>query len=379
MTHPATNPPGGGPAPSGPPARHTTRNPPRRTRLALIAVLATAAAVASTLISVHMASAAVGAPLVSAASGRCLDVTGNTSTNGTQVQIWDCNGQQNQGWAFTAAGRAAHLQREQVPRRARRRQHRRHHPGDLGLQRRRQPAFRPQHRRQHPLHPVRAVPGRDQQRHRQRHPRGAVELQRPGQPALERRHRQRHGTSSAAAVGLLGGPGRPGGDPPGPQPAVLPVQPVRQPHPVRPAGVHLGQRPGLRDELHPLQHRQVPGRPRPGHGRLARLRRPGPGLVERRRHPDGRLPHGLAGPGQRRLRRLADARQHQRRADRRAPPTTPGSPGAWTPSPPSSRSCRTAAARCCCAPGTRPAAPGSGGAWRAAPSTSGCGSSRSTT
>lgn len=50
------------------------------------------------------ASAAVGSPLVSAASGRCLDVIGNTPANGTQVGIWDCNGQQNQGWVFTAAG-----------------------------------------------------------------------------------------------------------------------------------------------------------------------------------------------------------------------------------------------------------------------------------
>ncbi|MEV0570721.1 glycosyl hydrolase [Dactylosporangium sp. NPDC050588] len=67
-------------------------------------MLVSAVAVASTLISLHVASAAVGAPVVSVASSRCLDVTGNASTNGTQVQIWDCNGQQNQGWVFTAAG-----------------------------------------------------------------------------------------------------------------------------------------------------------------------------------------------------------------------------------------------------------------------------------
>ncbi|XVQ89400.1 lectin [Microbispora siamensis] len=37
-------------------------------------------------------------------SGRCLDVTGISQTNGTQVQIWDCNGQSNQQWTLTGAG-----------------------------------------------------------------------------------------------------------------------------------------------------------------------------------------------------------------------------------------------------------------------------------
>ncbi|MEU8203383.1 lectin [Streptosporangium sp. NPDC049046] len=37
-------------------------------------------------------------------SGRCLDVTGVSQTNGTQVGIWDCNGQTNQQWTTTAAG-----------------------------------------------------------------------------------------------------------------------------------------------------------------------------------------------------------------------------------------------------------------------------------
>ncbi|MCG5221087.1 lectin [Streptosporangium sp. KLBMP 9127] len=37
-------------------------------------------------------------------SGRCLDVTGASQANGTQVVIWDCNGQNNQQWASTAAG-----------------------------------------------------------------------------------------------------------------------------------------------------------------------------------------------------------------------------------------------------------------------------------
>nr|WP_246496924.1 RICIN domain-containing protein [Sphaerisporangium rubeum] len=37
-------------------------------------------------------------------SGRCLDVTGASQTNGTQVNIWDCHTQSNQQWTSTAAG-----------------------------------------------------------------------------------------------------------------------------------------------------------------------------------------------------------------------------------------------------------------------------------
>ncbi|MEO3814104.1 lectin [Sphaerisporangium sp. B11E5] len=37
-------------------------------------------------------------------SGRCLDVANVAQTNGTPVQIWDCNGQVNQRWTPTSAG-----------------------------------------------------------------------------------------------------------------------------------------------------------------------------------------------------------------------------------------------------------------------------------
>ncbi|MBE3016311.1 ricin-type beta-trefoil lectin domain protein, partial [Microbispora sp. NEAU-D428] len=37
-------------------------------------------------------------------SGRCLDVSGVSQANGAQVQIWDCNGQNNQQWTSTSAG-----------------------------------------------------------------------------------------------------------------------------------------------------------------------------------------------------------------------------------------------------------------------------------
>ena len=35
-------------------------------------------------------------------SGRCVDVPGSTSTNGTQMQLWDCHGGANQRWTYTA-------------------------------------------------------------------------------------------------------------------------------------------------------------------------------------------------------------------------------------------------------------------------------------
>ncbi|MEY9931420.1 hypothetical protein ABH926_006069 [Catenulispora sp. GP43] len=42
-----------------------------------------------------------GDTLVNPASGRCLDDPGFSSTNGTQVEIWDCNGGVNQNWTMS--------------------------------------------------------------------------------------------------------------------------------------------------------------------------------------------------------------------------------------------------------------------------------------
>ncbi|MEU3464739.1 non-reducing end alpha-L-arabinofuranosidase family hydrolase [Streptomyces sp. NPDC006733] len=36
------------------------------------------------------------------ASGRCLDINGSSTVNGTQAQLWDCNAQSNQRWTYTA-------------------------------------------------------------------------------------------------------------------------------------------------------------------------------------------------------------------------------------------------------------------------------------
>jgi hypothetical protein len=41
-----------------------------------------------------------GSTLVNSGSGKCLDVTGNTSANGTRLQIWTCYGGTNQQWTL---------------------------------------------------------------------------------------------------------------------------------------------------------------------------------------------------------------------------------------------------------------------------------------
>ncbi|MBO3732622.1 lectin [Glycomyces sp. NEAU-S30] len=42
--------------------------------------------------------------IVGAQSSRCLDVAGQSQSNGAQLQLWDCNGAANQQWTKTAAG-----------------------------------------------------------------------------------------------------------------------------------------------------------------------------------------------------------------------------------------------------------------------------------
>jgi hypothetical protein len=42
--------------------------------------------------------------LVGAGSGRCLDVPGQSQTNGTLLEIWDCNGGANQQWTQLPGG-----------------------------------------------------------------------------------------------------------------------------------------------------------------------------------------------------------------------------------------------------------------------------------
>ncbi|MEV7971148.1 arabinofuranosidase catalytic domain-containing protein [Sphaerisporangium sp. NPDC088356] len=77
------------------------RRSPAAVAASVVAALATV--LAATLTWTSPASAAA-APLVSAASGRCLDVKGNVDTTGTTLDIWDCSGQANQAFEFTSAG-----------------------------------------------------------------------------------------------------------------------------------------------------------------------------------------------------------------------------------------------------------------------------------
>ncbi|WP_338058078.1 arabinofuranosidase catalytic domain-containing protein [Streptomyces cavernae] len=46
--------------------------------------------------------AETGQEIVGAGSGRCMDVPGATTNNGTQVNLWDCNGNSNQRWTYTS-------------------------------------------------------------------------------------------------------------------------------------------------------------------------------------------------------------------------------------------------------------------------------------
>ncbi|MEU7530117.1 ricin-type beta-trefoil lectin domain protein [Saccharothrix sp. NPDC042600] len=45
---------------------------------------------------------APGKQIVGIPSGRCADVPGATTTNGTQLQLWDCHGGTNQQWTYTS-------------------------------------------------------------------------------------------------------------------------------------------------------------------------------------------------------------------------------------------------------------------------------------
>ncbi|MFI6034974.1 ricin-type beta-trefoil lectin domain protein [Streptomyces sp. NPDC051315] len=43
-----------------------------------------------------------GTLVVGKQSGRCLDIYNSTLTNGTQAELWDCNGGSNQAWTYTS-------------------------------------------------------------------------------------------------------------------------------------------------------------------------------------------------------------------------------------------------------------------------------------
>ena len=66
---------------------------------------ATDNAVQANVVSAGYAVAAGGSgqQIVGVQSGRCVDVPNATTTNGTQIQLWDCHAQVNQSWTLTSA------------------------------------------------------------------------------------------------------------------------------------------------------------------------------------------------------------------------------------------------------------------------------------
>ncbi|MBB5873502.1 glucose/arabinose dehydrogenase [Allocatelliglobosispora scoriae] len=69
-----------------------------------IRILMAMALVAVSAVAVQAPASAAATTVVGVGSGRCLDVIANNQNPGTGVNIFDCNGQANQAWNYTAAG-----------------------------------------------------------------------------------------------------------------------------------------------------------------------------------------------------------------------------------------------------------------------------------
>jgi glucose/arabinose dehydrogenase len=69
-------------------------------------VVVIAAALMTVLLGVVRApaEAVTGSPVVAVESGRCLDVVGESQADKARVNVYDCVGQANQAWTFSAAG-----------------------------------------------------------------------------------------------------------------------------------------------------------------------------------------------------------------------------------------------------------------------------------
>src|SRR5687768_2391679 len=86
-------------------------NPERSGRRRLpvaFSALAVAVVLAGVIVATHVPALAStiepgqSTPIVGVQSGRCLDITGASSTNGAQAQLWDCTGATNQRWTYTS-------------------------------------------------------------------------------------------------------------------------------------------------------------------------------------------------------------------------------------------------------------------------------------
>ena len=53
--------------------------------------------------SVGAATSGASGEVLAAAAGKCLDVNGGRSTDGTAVQLWDCHAGTNQQWTVPGA------------------------------------------------------------------------------------------------------------------------------------------------------------------------------------------------------------------------------------------------------------------------------------
>ncbi|MFC4998379.1 arabinofuranosidase catalytic domain-containing protein [Dactylosporangium cerinum] len=75
-----------------------------RVRRMMAGIVALLALVGVAVVALERAaSAAAGQQVTGAGSGRCLEVPNSSTTNGTQVQLWDCNGAAGQSWTYTAS------------------------------------------------------------------------------------------------------------------------------------------------------------------------------------------------------------------------------------------------------------------------------------
>ena len=75
--------------------------------------------------------------------GKCMDVTGGGTANGTQVQLWDCNGTGSQEWRWRNQNRLVNPQSGRCLDVTGGERRRRHATPDLGLQRHRGPDLVP--------------------------------------------------------------------------------------------------------------------------------------------------------------------------------------------------------------------------------------------
>src|SRR5689334_7465699 len=90
---------------SGQPPTVKPSGRPLRLTVALAAVGLAAVAGTGTIRIASAAAPAVAqdATIVGGQSGRCLDVPNSTTTNGTQVQLFDCGSAAGQRWTYSAS------------------------------------------------------------------------------------------------------------------------------------------------------------------------------------------------------------------------------------------------------------------------------------